>query len=158
MILDIINPSDACHMVTDDREAAAIACILIGNGQYGLEQVDAKAGETPFKMPLFLLGGHDQWWTKTFGHSFEEGATAYRDDTRKNLALINALLSVVYGKRADLESYYDAMELITQTDGRAEFKRRWNDRRRGSMNNIGGRALALAEAMGSDIKKAQEPT
>lgn len=156
MILDIINPSDACMMITDDREAAAIAVVLIGNGQYGLEQLDAKDGEEPFKVPMFLFGGHDEWWTRTFGHNFETGAKLYADE--KAGLLIDALRSVVYGKPADLDAYNDAMELITQPDRQEEFKRRWNDRRRGSLNNIGKVAHGLATAMAKDQKKEEAPS
>jgi hypothetical protein len=94
MILDIINPSDACHMQTDDPEAAAVAVCLLGNGQYGLEELNPGPGSTPFKMPMFLLGGHDAWWTRTFGHDFEAGAKVYRDERCQ--ALIDALNSVTY--------------------------------------------------------------
>lgn len=153
MILDIINISDAILMVTDDREAAAIACVLVGNGQLGLHEtgVDTESGSIPFDMPLFLFGGHDAWWTKTFGHDFETGAKVYRDE--KCHLLIAALDSVVYGTPADLVSYNDAMELITQLSGQQEFKRRWNDHRRGSINDIGGRCRGLALALAKDLKK-----
>jgi hypothetical protein len=151
MIFDIINPSDACLMISDDFEAAAVAICLLGEGKYGLEQLDAKPLDKPLEVPMFLFGGHEEWFKTTFGHDFETSAKIYRD--QKTDALASALDSVVYGKLSDLKAYDDAMELITQVDGRNEFKRRWNDRKRGSMNNIGKRAYALAKALRGDDKK-----
>lgn len=155
MIFDIINPSDACLMISDDFEAAAIAICLLGEGQYGLEQEDAAQGEKPFNVPVFLFGGHDEWFKTTFGHDFEEACRIYRDD--KPHKLIKALESVVYGKIGDIRAYDDAMELITQDDGKNEFQRRWNDRKRGSMNNIGKRAQGLAKALRVDQEKPASP-
>jgi hypothetical protein len=151
MIFDLINPSDACLMISDDFEAAAVAICLLGEGKYSLEQLDANPLATPLEVPMFLFGGHEEWFKKTFGHDFETSAKIYRDDKLK--ALTDALDSVVYGKLGDLKAYDDAMELITQVEGRNEFKRRWNDRKRGSMNNIGKRAHALAQALRGDDKK-----
>jgi hypothetical protein len=123
MILDIINPSDACTMVTDDREAGAIACVLLGNGQYGLKQLDAVAGDIPFEVPLFLLGGHDEWWTRTFGHNFEAGALTYRD--KKSGALIDALKSVTYqgtpGSLNDIAGRAHGLAKALAADAKAGF-------------------------------------
>lgn len=64
---EIINPSDECYL-TGAGEPLAAACVILGRGAYALKD---KKGDTD-ACPLFLLGGVDDWWKKTFGRTLSE--------------------------------------------------------------------------------------
>ena len=131
IVCEIINPSDHYTMVVTDRAAAVAICIL-GEGRYSLK---APNGESV--VPLFLLGGHDEWMKETFGKDFGELLEA----TDKNL-VAEHLESVVIGDREDYER---SLSAIDDPAKRKKFIADWNDRKRSSMNNIGKRAAQLAK-------------
>ena len=62
---ELINPSDKITIDCTDFEAACIGVCLLGCGKYGIQ------GAPGEDMPLFLFGGHDEWFTNTFGDLFE---------------------------------------------------------------------------------------
>jgi len=64
----IINPSDECFMAGDDREALCAAGVFLGRCAYGLKST--KDGSEV--LPIFITGGWNEWWLKTFGHKFED--------------------------------------------------------------------------------------
>lgn len=61
---EVINPHDKIFIEYSDKEAAQVAILLIGNGQYGIDGDDG--------LPLLLFGGHEEWSEKTYGKSFDE--------------------------------------------------------------------------------------
>lgn len=137
MIFEIINPSDAYTMETDNFIAACVATCLLGNGAYALEEIGGDK-----KMPVFLFGGHDIWFTEQFGKSFERCV----DDVSAS-ELADCLDSVLIGKPQDRETYKRGLELIDDPAKREQWHFEWHDKRRSSMNNIGGRAWRLAERL-----------
>jgi hypothetical protein len=140
VIFDLINPSDNYVLETDDPEAAAIACILLGDGQYGLTHVEQRPGDVDCSVPIFMFGGMDDWFRDKFHRSAKDSAHLYIDGDRRP-TLIAALDSLMCGTVADLKSYKDALEAITVDSKRDEFKFKWLDHRRGSMNNVGKVAM-----------------
>jgi len=120
MKFEIINPSDPYTVEADDLQVAAVACCFLGDGRYAFEPVD---GGTE-RVPIFLIGGHDEWFTQKFGMTFEATADHCMQHRAGDLARV-------------LESV---------TLGRAE---------RSSLNDIGGRANALAQAI---RRQAATPT
>lgn len=66
MKFEIVNPSDPYTMQADDLRIAALACILLGEGKYGLRSEDGSTA-----MPLFILGGHDAWFVEKFGATLQ---------------------------------------------------------------------------------------
>ena len=42
VLYEIINPSDPYTLKADDFKIAAAACLILGDGQYGLESEDGK--------------------------------------------------------------------------------------------------------------------
>ncbi len=113
MKFDIANPSDPYTMEADDLQVAAVACCLLGNGKYGLTGLGEDAGQD---VPVFLIGGHDEWFVSKFGMDYE--ATATHALNHRNDALARAFESVTLGREE-----------------------------RSSMNDIGGKARGIAEAL-----------
>ena len=103
MKFEIINPPNPYTMEADDLEVAAVAVCLLGDGRYGLDAqgIDADTGAD---VPIFLLGGHDDWFTSRFGADYE--STARRVLNHRNDALARALESVTLG-RAERSSLND---------------------------------------------------
>lgn len=89
MKFEIINPSDKCFMTADDLLIAAIAVCLLSEGRYALKGVDNDK-----IVPLFLFGGHDEWFKSQFDLSFEEAMQ--KVSTEKRPQLISALKSIEY--------------------------------------------------------------
>ena len=113
MKFEIANPSDPYTMEADDLQVAAVACCLLGNGKYGLTGLDGDAGQD---VPVFLFGGHDEWFVSKFGMSYEDTATHALN--HRNDALARAFESVTLGREE-----------------------------RSSMNDIGGKARDIAQAI-----------
>jgi len=64
--VEVINPSDPISMDVSDHEAAALAMVLVGAGQYWTE-----ADKDGFLIPAFIFYGEDdrkEWWVGQFGH------------------------------------------------------------------------------------------
>lgn len=119
MLYNLINPSDPYTFEADDLELAAVAVVLLGDGQYLADPVGG--GES---VPAFLFGGHDEWFKMKFGESCEETANK------------------VINERTD--SIARALESVALTS-----------KERSSMNDIGGRAHALARQIRDSYGKEQ---
>ena len=93
MKFNLVNPSDPYTLEADDLQVAAVACCLLGNGKYGLTGLGDDAGQD---VPIFLLGGHDEWFEETFGMDYE--TTATHALSHRNDALARAFESVTLGR------------------------------------------------------------
>ncbi len=82
-VYKIINPSDPYHLTADDLVLAAISVCLLGSGKYALEAADGSEG-----VPLFLFGGHDEWFAARGAHSFESALEAALEQRAEDLARI----------------------------------------------------------------------
>jgi hypothetical protein len=67
MKYELVNPSDHIIIDHDDFEAVVAASLIIGRGKYGLKD---EKGETA--MPIFLMGGTEEWVKETFNKTLEE--------------------------------------------------------------------------------------
>lgn len=130
---EIINPSDKYSLKSGSFLIACLATCFLGGGAYGLQEVDGDES-----MPVFILGGHDDWFTEKFGKPF---GLALEDVALEELA--TCLESVVIGDR---DIYEQTIARIAEPD-RADWIEMWNDKNRSSMNDIDKRAKALAESM-----------
>jgi hypothetical protein len=139
---EISNPSDRYTMMVDDLEVAAVACMLLGHGQYGLHELEGEERE----VPIFLFGGHDEWSTATFGVPVRDLLKRVYEGPKRE-ALIQALDSVLIGKPVDRRSYEKGLELIDDPEKRRAWRDHWHDERRSSMNDIGACAWGLAGQM-----------
>ena len=133
-VYSIINPSDSYTLAADDLKIAALAVFLLGKGKYGLETRDGEQA-----VPLFLFGGADEWVQEQFGITLEElmsGAVSDGD-------LATCLESVVIGDFADRELFLKTVDLLPES-AREAWIEGWNDSKRSSLNDIGGRAKDCA--------------
>ena len=135
-IWEIINPSDKYTMVAESFEVAAVACCFLGNGQYGAEEVDGER-----RVPIFIYGDVDAWFHKQFGASFDECAE------RSQTEAAAALGTVIIGDAAGRDAYESGLALIDDPKKKKQWRDRWHDKRRSSMNDIGKRAQQLSKAM-----------
>lgn len=139
-LYEIINPSDAYTMVAEDRAVACAAVVFLGEGHYGLSaKDDEKDG-----CPILAWGGAnalDEFFAKELGTTL---ADVMRD---RRPAMAAALRSVAIGTFTDRESFDRGLALIDDPAKKEEWRAWWHDERRSSMNDIGARAWALADAM-----------
>lgn len=100
MKYEIINPSDKAFLDADDLEVAAVACVFIGRGQYGLDP-ETKGATS---VPVFIFGGADEWFAEQFGRSFSDSCDLVKRD--KLPSLIECLRSArLAGKRSSLNDF-----------------------------------------------------
>jgi hypothetical protein len=135
MILEIQNPSDEVTIETDDIVVAGVAMLLVGRGQYGLENEE---GETVF--PIMLFGGVDKWLEDNGIKDLHEYLQTNKDK------LVKVLKSCVYGRIGSRQLFESAISKMTLTDA-LKYREEWNDKKRSSMNNIGKNCLYYAEKM-----------
>jgi len=137
MILEIINPSDAITLETDDPIAAGVGIMLISRGAYGLKKED---GEIVF--PLFIFGGAEDWLKKNGVPDLDKYIYS------NNIKMADALDSVIYGGFSTRELVKSAMSKMKSEDA-AAYLAEWNDRKRSSLNNIGKVCFAYAKKLRS---------
>ena len=95
MKYEIINPSDPYTLEADDLHIAAVAVCLLGGGKYALRPTDHPDIEET-SVPIFLFGGHDAWFLKRFGLTFE--AAVDQVMMTRGDALVTCLRSVKLGR------------------------------------------------------------
>ena len=136
-LFEIINMSDPYSLKTDDWKSACIATMLLGGGAYGLEEYKGER-----VMPIFLFGGADAWVQEHFGCSVDK----FVEDMDRP-AVIAALDSVLIGSPGERAEFEDILEAIDDPEKKKAIIEKRHDRKRSSMNDIGGRAEALAERL-----------
>jgi hypothetical protein len=138
MLYEIINMSDPYTMEAHSLDVAAVACLLLGSGQYALDPFEEGAE----RVPMFMFGDPDPWFQQHFGKPLKQVIADVRTNKRAEIA--DCLDSVLIGKRRDRETYLAALALIDDPAKQQEWRDRWLDDRRSSLNNIGGRAYKIA--------------
>lgn len=101
MEFEISNPSDYCTMKARDLEVAAVAVCILGNGAYGLDGIGKDEGKG---VPIFLFGGHDEWFKEKFGRTLDESETLMES---KPAELADCLESVSYRQGRERTSMND---------------------------------------------------
>lgn len=137
MLFEIINPSDAYTIEAPDLEIAACACVVLGQGKYAFKPLD-DGGE---EVPLFLFGGHDEWFTEKCGANLDTTLERVLENRRADLA--NCLDSALIGSAADRREF-DMMTAGDTPEQRTAKRDARHEQRRSSLNDIGGRAYAIA--------------
>jgi hypothetical protein len=94
MKYEIVNPSDQCFMEHADPKVAIAACLILGEGRYGLKDPE---GNTV--LPLVAFGGAKEFLNAAFG-----GEDAYGSFIADNYGpLSDALASVsLSGERSSM--------------------------------------------------------
>lgn len=127
-VFEIINPSDQCTIRGEFKDVV-VATLLIGGGRYGLREIDGD-----LKMPVFLMGGLDEWLLEKFAVP-EPELSKWLAREAENETVTEALESVLLGGVRERE----LLELLDPKDRMQQL-----DKMRTSMNNICGRAHKLA--------------
>lgn len=138
MLYEIINMSDPYTIECPSLEVAAVACFALGRGAFGFE---CKDDETK-SVPIFLLGGAEQWVREKFDCAIEDLVNLVTNDKAAELA--DALDSCLIGDAHDRFEYNEAVKLIDDPEKREQFRARRHEDRRSSLNNIGARAYRIA--------------
>lgn len=138
-IYEIANPSDRYTIDAPEGKfpAACIATCVLGGGAYGLTDSAGK-----LVMPLFIFGGIDPWFRDHCGADFPTTLALTPPDD-----VIAALDSILIGSCEDRDIFNDAIALMTERSAQESFRASWCERKRGSLNDIGGRARQLADVM-----------
>lgn len=144
-LLEIINPSDAYTISGEDIDAAILGTIYLGGGSYALKD---EAGNSV--LPLFLLGGVEEWFEKHRGLSFEAFAGSI---PHERVAV--ALDSVLIGDFHDRRDHERVVQHITDKKELAAEMAKRHDAKRSSLNDIGGRAVQWAERLRTLAKEAR---
>ena len=123
MLFEVSNPSDEYTIEAEDWSVACVVGLIIGRGQYGLNEVDGD-----HEMPLFLFGGLEEWVEAEFEKPLEE----FMGSVDK-IEVANCLNSIVVGNRANY-----TLGLGEKTGEEADaFWEVWHDLNCSSMNDIG---------------------
>lgn len=141
---ELINPSDKITFKAPTHELAAIAVGIMG-GQYGAEELDTET--EPRKVPLFLFGGTEEFFQKTFGKTVGESFEQCDKE-----ALAEVFESFLIGSMAERRAYEKALSVLPEEE-KAAFKADWLDKERSSMNNICARAEHYARALRAPAKE-----
>lgn len=139
MLYEIINPSDPVTIEAEDLEVARAACLLLGRGAYGLRDADDNEA-----LPLFIFGSDEAFeaWEKAEGFSIERVMGA------KLTEVIACLRSAMCCEMRD------RIAIRAAVGDDPEALARYNDARRSSLNDICGRAFAIAKGMERKAAKA----
>lgn len=138
MLFKIINPSDPYTLKSERFDIAAIACLILGQGQYALEGID-----TNLETPMFKWA---EWMESQFNLNIKDDKWLYnflnKGDNRADL--IKCFRSVLINDR---EVYETALGLIEKEEDKIRWAEYWHDKHRSSMNNIGARAFNIAKKL-----------
>lgn len=148
MIYEVVNPSDPVTIEANDSILAAVAVILLSNGDYGLYDEDDRT-----VIPIFRLSGPERLikWL----HENNIDSNKIDEFYAKNGdELATILESVVYGQRSDRAGILALTEKMSAKD-RLDALSKWNESKRSSMNDIGEQAHQLAKALRKKAKEAR---
>jgi len=147
MLYELINMSDPYTFKADDLECAALATILLGRGQYGAKPLDGQEYDRvpDHGVPIMVFNG-PVWFENKFGKSIPDAMDVCLENLGTRAALVRTLRSVVIG-RADIEARaaFDAEYEAMVPEIREEWRAKRHDEMCSSLNDIGDRALKMAQ-------------
>jgi hypothetical protein len=145
MLYGIINPGDPYTMEAEDPEIATAACLLLGDGAYGLED---EHGDSVEDCPMLRFMPADRargWVAERYG---DQGLAGYAKANRE--AVRACLRSVLIGDFEDRKLMARVLGAISDPADRAKAEFEWHDSRRSSMNDIGASAAKLVAWLESE--------
>jgi hypothetical protein len=151
MLYEIVNPSDPYTIEAPTLAIAAAACLLLGDGQYGFDSLD-EGGQS---IPALAFGGSKEWFEKHFGRDVDSVIGQVMAEQRA--ALADCMDSCLIGNADDRELFRDATKSICDADERYSYWFAYHDKRRSSMNDIGGRAKAWGKKLRTAIPMQIDP-
>jgi hypothetical protein len=133
MIYEVINPSDCVTFEADELKLAQAACLMVGQGQYGLENEESED-----VLPILVFGDPEPWLKDNGLHPISE----FIDDYAAEIAevLRTFMCCGISDRRA-------ALKIIDMATDKQKALDVWNDEHRTSLNNICARAYALADSL-----------
>lgn len=135
---EIINPSDMMVIAASDPKVVIVAVALLSEGMYGLRDPEGKT-----ILPILGFGwSADETiaWFREHVLDEPEPIEAFVDQHTAELA--DALESICYGSATEARAFDAA---IADMPDRDERRRRYNEVRRSSMNNVALRASHYAK-------------
>lgn len=148
MIYEIINPSDAYTIKSESKAVACLACLMVGEGQYGLQDEEGES-----LLPFFMFGGDPNTW---FKEEFGLELGAFIDDSLEEIA--DCLDTIIIGSINTRQGVEAMLEAISDPVEREKALAAWQDKKRSSMNDIGSHAKALAKAFREKKEAPRNPT
>jgi hypothetical protein len=143
LLFEIVNPSDPYTVEASSLDVAAMAAVLLGQGNYQFKALEG--GED---VPFFAFGGADEWCQQHFKESLVELSNRVMDTKVSEVA--DCLDSVLYGKKEDRVEFLITTEgMDRNTFEAARLIRQAN--KRSSMNDIGERAYRMADKLRKSI-------
>jgi len=143
MLYKIVNPSDPYTIESRSLDVAAMVAILLGKGEYGFTCLDK--GEN---IPIFCLGGGDDWCQKHFKENLMEMSNRVMDTKLSEIA--DCLDSVLYGDREDRENFLKETEGMNRLMFEAH-RAIEQENKCSSMNDIGAHAYRMAAKLRQSI-------
>lgn len=140
MLYNIVNMSDPYTIETSSLDVAFVACLFLGRGQYAFEPLRDEG----VRVPIFMFGGVDDWCLEHLAESFKAVVDRVTTDPAKRAELADCFESCLIGRAEDKETYRAGLDLIDDPVKREQWRSRWHDARRSSMNDIGRRAYQMA--------------
>lgn len=148
MLYEIINMSDPYTIECPNLEIAAVACVLLGQGQYGLTPVEQPEDGIDRGVPLMLFGNAQAWFQQQCGGDFSVVFARVLATQREALAA--CLDSVLIGKPDERSGVSKMLALLPEKAKQVEARDIWHDARRSSLNDIGRRAWEIAAKLRAD--------
>jgi len=139
-IYEIINPSDPYTFKADDERIAKAVAIILGEGAYGLKNTGTGDDLSDSTLLLFR---DEKGIHKALEDTFGDGGLENFIKANK-VAMADAFNSVLCMNNGDRSRYEDAVASL-EPDKRQEYRDKVHDKRRSSMNDIGGLAWNIAK-------------
>jgi len=144
MLYEIVNPSDPYTIEAPSLDVAAMASILLGQGEYSFTSLDD--GES---VPMFSFGGGDEWAKKQFNEDLMEMSNRVMDTKLSEVA--DCLDSVLYGDAKDRVDFLAETVDLDRPNFEAARILRQQDKC-SSLNDIGSRAYRMAAKLRQSIE------
>jgi len=139
-LFHLINMSDRYYFEAPDVKIAALVVLLSAGTSCGAEEVVNKTNSTP------ILSGWEPWLKEQgiVKNDFKTDFDAYIQSRKQEL--IDSLESVLIGNLDFRQVYKDATKSMSREELIA-YRDTWHDKKRSSLNDIGGRAYATASKL-----------
>jgi serine/threonine protein phosphatase 1 len=124
-------------LLAPDLEIAAAAAILLGRGQYALQEIGGSR-----QMPQFVTDGADAWFSTHLGQ--DVAATLDRVFHERVPALVTCLSSVVAGSPDDRYYYDEQLQSLPDGQAREAFREQWRESHRQAARDLSERAWMIA--------------
>jgi len=138
IVCEIINPSDPYTIEVPDKITAFACMALLSGGKYGL--IDSNGISY---IDIHWLDPDDSFIQKEIGMTLEQAGQWFEKPENK-IRVAEALDSVVIGNE-DARKFFGVETAGMNQDEFMAARKKLNDERRSSLNDIGGAAWAIAE-------------